>query len=242
MGGDFRVATMVARGWPVHGVRPTYPVTGRRIRRKSPGQLPHFFTRRLLSVSSRSTPANSAAIRAISRLAHALRGHAPRCPSRRPRRACPCGSAQQSRTIPAAASRPRAVRPSTPRGAGSAVIRWVSVPPVVTTSPSRGQPAGEHPRVGDHLMGVRRERRRRRLAERDGLGGDGVHLRAALREREDRPVDPLGELARRTGSSRRAARAAPCAWWRRRRRRTAPGLGAAPPATRPMGWAASAIR
>ncbi len=58
-----------------------------------------------------------------------------------------------------------------------------------------GQVGGEGPGVGDHLVGVGGVRGGGRLAEGDGLGGDGVHLRTALREREDGPVDAFRQFA-----------------------------------------------
>ena len=56
--------------------------------------------------------------------------------------------------------------------------------------------------------------RLRRLPQRDRLGRDGVHQRAALGEREHRLVDRPWRARRGRGSCRRAGRAAPCAWWR----------------------------
>src|SRR5690606_8971873 len=91
------------------------------------------------SVPPRSTLASSPATRDISRVPMPWVVTAA-VPRRSPRSSA-CGIAQQSSTRPAAASRPRASRPPTPSGAGSTVIRWVSVPPVVTTRPSAARAA-----------------------------------------------------------------------------------------------------
>ena len=116
------------------------------------------------------------------------------------------------------------------------------MPPETGRIPSSASPAASAWALRDHLAGVRLELGLGRLAQRDRLGRDRVHQRAALGEREDRLVDPLGQRLRGRGSCRRAGRAAPCAWWRRPRRRTAPATGSPAPATRPMKCAASTIR
>ena len=55
--------------------------------------------------------------------------------------------------------------------------------------PSASRPGGEGLGVGDDLRGVGLVLRRRRLLERDRLGRDRVHQRAALHHREDGLVD-----------------------------------------------------
>ena len=92
------------------------------------------------------------------RLPHALGGHGGRA---EPEAAA--GRRAQARSSPAPYRRPRAgrarSRPSMPSGAGSATMRWVSVPPVVTVSPARGQRLGQHARVGDRPGGRTRRTR-----------------------------------------------------------------------------------
>ena len=61
---------------------------------------------------------------------------------------------------------------------------WLSVPPETIGSRALTSAAGEQPRVREHLLLVRRELGLQRLGERDGLRGDDVHQRPALRARE----------------------------------------------------------
>ena len=57
-----------------------------------------------------------------------------------------------------------------------------------------GKSVGERLRVRDDLAGVRLVLGLLRLAQGDGLGGNGMHQRAALAEGEHGLVDLLGEL------------------------------------------------
>ena len=142
---------------------------------RPPARRPAYRRRR-----SRRAAAIRAAISCHLRLAHALVVTAavptrmPE-PSERPARRtaarrCP-GRARRRPAAPVPRARRRRA------GAGSAVIRWVSVPPVQRPQPLAGQPVGQRAGVGHHLVRVGGERRRRGLAERDRLRGDGVHLR-----------------------------------------------------------------
>ena len=68
------------------------------------------------------------------------------------------------------------------------------MPPETISKPARFQRLGQRLGVLDDVFGVDLERRPQRLAERDRLGGDHMHQRAALQAREHRRVDLLGEL------------------------------------------------
>ena len=73
----------------------------------------------------------------------------------------------------------------------------------------RGQPLG----VGDDLLLIGGELRRRRFLEAHRLGRDDVHQRPALHAGEHRAIEVLRVLLRGTAPCRRAGRAASCAWW-----------------------------
>ena len=108
-----------------------------------------------------------------------------------------CGSngiAFLLRTIPAASARASASTPVTPTPWRSCSDRWVSVPPVVGPDAVLPERGGQLPGVLDDPAGVLRVLRRRALLEVHRLGGDGVHLRAALHHREDRAVERRGVL------------------------------------------------
>ena len=158
------------------------------------------------SSSSRTAAPKSTAIRAISAspmpwvVTAAVPSRMPRASRRTAARRCPA-------PCPAAASRSgrcgrrRRAAPGRRRSDGCPCHRW---------SPSRPSACQRRPASTRALAttwwAYARERRRRRLPERDRLGGDRVHLRAALGEREDGPVDPLGEL--RAAQDHAAARPA----------------------------------
>ena len=69
-------------------------------------------------------------------------------------------------------------------------------------------------RVREHLLLVDRELRLEGFLERDGLRGDHMHQRTALRTGEHAASTRcVSALARARESCRRAGRAASCAWW-----------------------------
>ena len=68
---------------------------------------------------------------------------------------------------------------------------WQSVPPETMRRPRSLQHLREHARVLEHALLVDLEVVPQRLAERDGLGRDDVHQRAALQAREHGGVDRL---------------------------------------------------
>ena len=99
------------------------------------------------------------------------------------------GMAFLLRTIPAASARASASTPVTPTPWRSWSERWVSVPPVVGRMPYSPSDGRQLLRVGDDPARVVGVLGGRALLEVDRLRRDGVHLRAALHHREDRPVE-----------------------------------------------------
>ena len=121
----------------------------------------------------------------------------PACRSGSPTR-CSAGSVSNGMAflltvIPISSSRCSASLPVTPSGVTSTSRRWLSVPPETTRAPS---PASVSAMTRAFSI-VRRwsvaEGLLRGQLEGDGLAGDDMHQRAALRAREDVPVDRGGQ-------------------------------------------------
>ena len=149
---------------------------------------------------SKSSPSVAPITAAISRMSSSTRPRVVSAgvPMRRPEGSIggrsSKGIALRFTVMPTSSSRSSASLPKTPVGVRSVRTRWTSVPPVSTSTPASTRPSAR----ARALAIVWRWRSRELLArgdlQRDGLGGDDVHQRAALLAGEDRAVDVLGEL------------------------------------------------
>ena len=70
----------------------------------------------------------------------------------------------------------------------------MSVPPATRSAPRSFSPFASVLGIGDHRLGIGLELGLERFAERDRLGRDDVHQRAALKAGEDRRIDLLCDV------------------------------------------------